>query len=145
MMHVAEEEATEDMLRIASAPGERIFGSLGLSIRNRLPWLILNLGTVLVAAATVSLFESTIAAIAMLAIFLPVVAGQGGIAGTQTVTLVVRGLAVGEVPQHGGMRLLGKELLLGFVHGLVLAVIVGAWVTAGKVASASRLRWRLQW
>ena len=48
MMHVAEEEATEDMLRIASAPGERIFGSLGLSIRNRLPWLVLNLGTVLV-------------------------------------------------------------------------------------------------
>ena len=77
MMHVAEEEATEDMLRIASTPGERIFGSLGLSIRNRLPWLILNLGTVLVAAATVSLFESTIAAIAMLAIFLPVVAGSG--------------------------------------------------------------------
>ena len=80
-MRVAEDEATEDMLRIASAPGERVFGPLHLSVRHRLPWLVLNLGTVLLAAAVVNLFESTIAAIAMLAVFLPVVAGQGGIDG----------------------------------------------------------------
>ena len=141
MMHIAEEEATEDMLRIASAPGERVLGSVGLSIRHRLPWLILNLGTVLVAAATVSMFESTIAAIAMLAAFLPVVAGQGGLAGTQTVTLVVRGMAIGEVPHHGGMRLLGKELLLGLFHGLVLALIVGAlgYLWKGSVGLAFAL------
>ena len=71
VMHVAGDEATEDMLRIASAPGERVFGPLQLSVRNRLPWLVLNLGTVLVAAATVSLFESTIAKIALLAVFCP--------------------------------------------------------------------------
>ena len=133
-MRVAEDEATEDMLRIASAPGERVFGPLHLSVRHRLPWLVLNLGTVLVAAAVVNLFESTIAAIAMLAVFLPVVAGQGGIAGTQTVTLVVRGMAIGEVPPAAGSRLLGRELWLGLMHGMALAALAGAlgWVWKGS-------------
>ena len=134
-MRVAEDEATEDMLRIASAPGERVFGPLHLSVRHRLPWLVLNLGTVLAAAAVINLFESTIAAIAMLAVFLPVVAGQGGIAGTQTVTLVVRGMAIGEVPPAAGLRLLGRELLLGLLHGLALAALAGAlgWIWKGSI------------
>ena len=134
-MRIAEDEATEDMLRIASAPGERVFGPLHLSVRHRLPWLVLNLGTVLVAAAVINLFESTIAAIAMLAVFLPVVAGQGGIAGTQTVTLVVRGMAIGEVPPPAGLRLLGREVLLGLMHGMALAVLAGAlgWLWKGSV------------
>ncbi len=134
-MYVGEEEATEDMLRIASAPGERVFGPLSLSVRHRLPWLVLNLGTVLVAAAVVNLFESTIAAIAMLAVFLPVVAGQGGIAGTQTVTLVVRGMAIGEVPPPAGLRLLGREVLLGLMHGIALAALAGAlgWLWKGSM------------
>ena len=95
----------------------------------------MNLGTVLVAAAVVNLFESTIAAIAMLAVFLPVVAGQGGIAGTQTVTLVVRGMAVGEVPAPAGLRLLGREMLLGLLHGLALAALAGAlgWLWKGSL------------
>ena len=140
-MHVAQDEATEDMLRIASAPGERVFGPLRLSLRTRLPWLVLNLGTVLVAAAVVNLFESTIAAIAMLAVFLPVVAGQGGIAGTQTVTLVVRGMAIGEVPPQAGLRLLGRELLLGLLHGLALAILVGAlgWIWKGSLGLGAAL------
>ena len=133
-MRVAEDEATEDMLRIASAPGERVFGPLHLSVGHRLPWLVLNLGTVLVAAGVINLFESTIAAIAMLAVFLPVVAGQGGIAGTQTVTLVVRGMAIGEVPPPAGLRLLGREVLLGLLHGLALAALAGAlgWLWKGS-------------
>ena len=140
-MHVAQDEATEDMLRIASAPGERVFGPLGLSLRTRLPWLVLNLGTVLAAAAVVNLFESAIAAIAMLAVFLPVVAGQGGIAGTQTVTLVVRGMAIGEVPPHTGLRLLGRELLLGLLHGLALAILAGAlgWLWKGSLGLGAAL------
>ena len=133
-MRVGEDEATEDMLRIASAPGERVFGPLYMSVRHRLPWLVLNLGTVLVAAAVVNLFEPTIAAIAMLAVFLPVVAGQGGIAGTQTVTLVVRSMAIGEVPSSAGLRLLARELLLGLVHGVALAALAGAlgWAWKGS-------------
>lgn len=134
-MQVGEEEATEDMLRIASAPGERVFGPLQLSVRHRLPWLVVNLGTVLAAAAVVNLFESTIAAVAMLAVFLPVVGGQGGIAGTQTVTLVVRGLALGEVSHDAGLRLLARELLLGLLHGLALALLAGllGWAWKGSI------------
>ena len=134
-MQIGEEEAEEDMLRVASAPGERVFGPLRLSVRHRLPWLVVNLGTVLAAAAVVNLFESTIAAIAMLAVFLPVVAGQGGIAGTQTVTLVVRGLALGDVPHDAGFRLLARELILGLFHGLALALVAGllGWAWKGSM------------
>ncbi len=106
-----------------------------LSVQHRLPWLLVNLGTVLAAAAVVNLFESTIAAVAMLTVFLPVVAGQGGIAGTQMVTLVVRGLALWEVPHQSGIRLLGRELLLGLFHGLALALVAGllGWVWKGSI------------
>ena len=141
MMNVAGEEATEDMLRIASAPGDRVFGPVGLSVLYRLPWLIVNLGTVLLAAAVISVFEAAISAAAMLAVFLPVVAGQGGIAGTQTVTLVVRGLAIGEVPMNAGLRLLGRELALGLVHGIVLALVAGVigYVWKGSIGLAMAL------
>ena len=122
-----------------------MFGPLGLSLRHRLPWLVLNLGTVLAAAAVVNLFESTIAAIAMLAVFLPVVAGQGGIAGTQTVTLVVRGMAIGEVPANAGLRLLGRELLLGLLHVLALAMVAGALGWLWKAASAWAQPWQSPW
>ena len=141
MMNVAGEEATEDMLRIASAPGDRVFGPVGLSVVHRLPWLIVNLGTVLLAAAEMAVSKTLITAAAMLAVFLPVVAGQGGIAGTQTVTLVVRGLAIGEVPMNAGLRLLGRELALGLVHGIVLALVAGVigYVWKGSIGLAMAL------
>ena len=125
VVHVMEEEATEDMFRIAGLSGERVLSSLGNSVRSRLPWLTTNLGTVFLAALVINLFESTIAKVAVLAVFLPVVAGQGGIAGTQTLTLVVRSMALGEISRHSGIRLIGRELLLALVHGLLLAAAVG--------------------
>ena len=78
VVHVMEEEATEDMFRMAGLAGERVLSSLGNSVRSRLPWLTTNLGTVFLAALVINLFESTIAKVAVLAVFLPVVAGQGG-------------------------------------------------------------------
>ncbi len=125
VVHVMEEEATEDMFRMAGLAGERVLSSLGNSVRSRLPWLTTNLGTVFLAALVINLFESTIAKVAVLAVFLPVVAGQGGIAGTQTLTLVVRSMALGEISRHSGIRLIGRELLLALVHGLLLAAAVG--------------------
>ncbi len=125
VVHVMEEEATEDMFRMAGLSGERVLSSLGNSVRSRLPWLTTNLGTVFLAALVINLFESTIAKVAVLAVFLPVVAGQGGIAGTQTLTLVVRSMALGEISRHSGIRLIGRELLLSLVHGLLLAAAVG--------------------
>ena len=86
--------------------------------------MTINLVTVFVAAIIIGFFESTIAKVVALAAFLPVVAGQGGIGGTQTVTLVVRGLATGELPSRLGFRLLRREVILGLIHGLVLGAIV---------------------
>ena len=126
LLDVAAEEATEDMFRMAGMQGERVFGSFGRSVRTRLPWLSLNLITTFAAAGVVSLFESTIERLAVLAVFLPVVAGQGGIGGTQTLTLVVRGIALGELTGRHARRMLLRESLLGGLHGLVLAVLVGA-------------------
>ncbi len=132
MVDVVEEEATEDMYRIASVAGERIMGPLKNSLRRRVPWLYLNLATVLLAALMISIFESTIANVVALAVFLPVVAGQGGIGGTQTVTLVVRSMALGEVPRHMGLRLLAREMSLGLINGGLLGVVVGLVAYAWK-------------
>ena len=132
MVDVVEEEATEDMYRMASVAGERVFGPLRNSFRRRLPWLYINLGTALLAAAVVSLFEDTIQQVVALAVFLPMVAGQGGIGGTQTVTLVVRSMALGEVPGGLGRRLLAREVALGVVNGALLGVVVGLMAYAWK-------------
>ena len=125
LMDVVAEEATEDMFRIASVGGERIAGPLTNSLRRRLPWLYINLATAFLAAVMVSLFEDTITKVVALAVFLPVVASQGGIGGTQTVTLVVRSMALGEVPRRLGLRLLARELALGLIHGVALGIVVG--------------------
>jgi magnesium transporter len=134
VLDVLEEEATEDMYKLAGVTGERMFGPLKASVRNRLPWLFVNLGTTFLAAAVISIFESTIAKVVALAVFLPVVAGQGGIGGTQTLTLVVRSMALGDVPKAAGMRLLKREIILGVLHGLLLGLAVGiiAYVWKGN-------------
>ncbi len=129
MVDVVEEEATEDMYRMAGLAGERVQGPLRNSLRRRLPWLYINLATAFLAALMISLFESTITKVVALVMFLPVVAGQGGIGGTQTVTLVVRSMALGEIPRHMGLRLLARELSLGLINGALLGLVVGlvAW------------------
>ena len=132
MVDVVEEEATEDMYRMAGVVGERVFGPLKNSLRNRVPWLYMNLATAFLAALVISFFESTIAQVAALAVFLPVVAGQGGIGGTQTVTIVVRSMALGEVPPREGLPLLVRELSLGLINGALLGVIVGVIAFAWK-------------
>ena len=133
-VEVVQDNATEDMFRMAGIGEERVTGPLVDSVRSRFPWLAVNLVTVFLAAIIIGFFESTIGRVVALAIFLPIVAGQGGIGGTQTVTLVVRSLATGELPRQLGLRLLRREIMLGLIHGLVLGVIVGgiAWLWQGN-------------
>ncbi len=126
LLRATVEQGTRQMLRVASVAGESADGPLSGSIRARLPWLTVNLGTTFVSAATVTLFESTLAQVVVLAAFLPVVAGQGGIGGTQTLTLIVRSMALGELVGVGARRLLVRESLLGLLHGLWLGVLVAA-------------------
>ena len=133
-VEAVQDNATEDMFRMASIGEERITGPLSDSVRSRFPWLAVNLVTVFLAAVVIGLFESTIARVVALAAFLPIVAGQGGIGGTQTVTLVVRSLATGELPRQLGLRLLRREIMLGLIHGVVLGAIIGGagWAWQGN-------------
>ncbi len=122
---VAEAEASEDMFRMAGIGHERPQASFRRSVQSRAPWLTINLLTTFLAAAVISMFESTIARVAALAVFLPVIAGQGAIGGTQTLTLVVRAMALGELGHRRGRRMLTREAALGVFHGVYLGLLVG--------------------
>ncbi len=125
LVDVLEREATEDIYRLGGVPDEQITEeSVSGGLRTRLPWLILNLGTAMVSVIVLSLFENTIAAVAILAAFFPIVAGVSGSAGTQTMTVTVRGLALGEINRRNGYRNLVREILIGLVDGLVLGLLV---------------------
>ncbi|MDP6823653.1 MAG: magnesium transporter [Dehalococcoidia bacterium] len=131
LVEVARDEATEDMLRMFGIGGEERTGEpITASIRSRLPWLVLNLGTVLLAGFVLSLFDDTIESATIVAVFIPVVLGQAGIAGTQTLTLIVRSIALGDVDQRDTASLLRHELALSVVQGLVVAGILGLIVLA---------------
>ena len=127
LMEVAEEEATEDMYQMVGLAGEEtVFSPVSLAARRRIPWLLVNLATAFVAALTVSAFEDTIARVAVLAAFMPVVAGHGGNTGTQAITLVVRGLALGEVRPADAWRVMWKETRFGLIHGTIAGGLSGA-------------------
>lgn len=127
VIDVIREEATEDIYGLAGVPSaESVDTTLWASLRMRLPWLYVRLFTALAAAVVVGLFEQTIAKVAALAVMMGVIAGQGGSAGMQTVTIITRGIALGEMEPSKGWRLLVKELLLGAANGVLLGVTVGA-------------------
>ena len=135
MIGVIDDEATEDMYRMFGvAEEEKAFGPFWRSVRGRLPWLCINLGTAILAGLVITLFESTLARALALAAFLPVIAGQGGIAGTQTLTVIVRSMALGDIGSGNARHLLSKEVRIGLVHGLALGVLVGlvAWLWQGN-------------
>ncbi|MEP6664156.1 MAG: magnesium transporter, partial [Verrucomicrobiota bacterium] len=126
VIQVAQDEATEDMQLMVGLSGEEhALTPWRKSIRTRLPWLLVNLGTAFLAAAVVGLFENTIARWTVLAIFLPIVAGQGGNAGAQTLTVIIRDLALGEITRGDGRKALMKEFLLGAANGLATGLVVG--------------------
>ena len=126
IIDVVVEEATEDMYRIAAVEGESVQGPLLRSMRRRMPWLGLNLVTVFLAALVIGVFESTVARVVALAIFLPIIPGQAGMSGMQTLTLVVRSMALGELPGRRVLRLLVRELALALAQGILLGAVVGA-------------------
>ena len=126
MVDVLEEEETEDIYRLGGVPDEKVSPTVApqIALRARLPWLILNMGTALLSALVLSLFEDTIAQLAVLAVFFPIVAGVSGSAGTQTLTVTVRGLALGEVSPQDGIPALTREVLIGLANGIVLGTLI---------------------
>jgi magnesium transporter len=130
VIDVVQEEATEDMYRMAGIQGEEhVFSPVPTSVRRRLPWLYVNAITAFAAAAVVGLFQGTISEHAVLAACMPIVAGMGGNAGTQTITVIIRSLALGDISPRDALPALRKELLVGLTNGIaigtVLALIVG--------------------
>ncbi|MEO8681825.1 MAG: magnesium transporter, partial [Vicinamibacterales bacterium] len=110
---------------------ERVATPASEAIRKRLPWLGVNLGTAFLAASVVALFEGTIEKVTALAIFMPIVAGMGGNAATQTLTVIVRGLALGELSWGNARKALGKEAAIGLGNGVALGIVAAgvAWAT----------------
>jgi magnesium transporter len=135
VIDVIKEEATEDINRLAGVAGdERAFTPAMESLRKRLPWLGVNLVTAFIASAVVALFEGTIDLFPVLAIFMPIVAGMGGNAGTQTLTVVVRGIALGELTWGNSRKALVKEVAVGIGNGVTLGVLAAlvVWATRGN-------------
>ena len=124
-LDILEDEATEDIYRLGGISKEKP-GDVPLkdAIRSRLPWLVVNLVMAMVTGTVLSLFENTIAQMAALASFFPIVAGVSGSSGTQTLTVTVRSLATGEITVKDARRSIWKSLLLGMVNGLVLGAMV---------------------
>jgi magnesium transporter len=124
VIDVIKDEATEDLLRLAGVSGdERVATPAGEAIRKRLPWLGVNLATAFLAASVVAFFQDTIAKATALAVFMPIVAGMGGNAATQTLTVVVRGLALGELAWGNARQALAKEALIGIGNGITLGAV----------------------
>jgi magnesium transporter len=135
VIDVIKDEATEDIYRLAGVAGdERAFTPAGESLRKRLPWLGINLATAFLAASVVALFENTIDRITALAVFMPIVAGMGGNAATQTLTVIVRGIALGELTWGNSRKALIKESIVGVSNGVILGLVAAAvaWATRGS-------------
>jgi len=135
LMHGVQEDATEDFQKMFGAGGdERVFSPVGFSLRKRLPWLHVNLATAFLAAFVVGLFQNIIAKITILAVFLPVVAGQGGNAGAQSLAVVMRGLVLREIPFHRAWQLILREFWIGTVNGVVIGIVTAGvtWAWQGN-------------
>jgi len=125
IMEILSDEHTEDLYRLAGLKeDEKVTGSLKDSVSSRLPWLFVNLITAILAAATVSLFEGTIQKVVALAVFMPIVAGMGGNAGTQTLTIIIRSIALGEIDAKNSRKILLKEFGVGLCTGIAVGAAV---------------------
>lgn len=125
VIDVIQEEATEDMYRLAAlSDHDDLAEPVGITARRRGIWLAVNLMTAIAASIVIAQFEATISKVVALAILMPIVASMGGIAGTQTLTVIVRGIALGRVTFANARRALLKEVSVGLVSGLTFAVVI---------------------
>lgn len=146
VVDVIDEEAEDDLFKLGGISEDDLYRAVLDTSRSRLPWLAINMVTAIVAASVVALFESTIASVVALAVLMPIVAGMGGNAGTQALTVAVRAIAMRELSSSNAWRVLSKELLVGIVNGSLLAaaaaLIAGLWFgdpTIGLVIGAAMI------
>ncbi|MBD8619459.1 magnesium transporter [Sphingomonas sp. CFBP 13728] len=125
IVHIISEEAGEDTLRLAGAGDGDINEPIRLTVRTRFTWLVVNLGTAMVASSVVGLFQGTIASFALLAVLMPIVSGMGGNAGTQTLAVVVRALATNQLTSSNTRRMIGREFRIAAANGVMLGALIG--------------------
>jgi len=144
VVDVIQEEAEEDMKALAGVGDETLGDSVYWIARSRVPWLIVNLGTAILASSVIQLCDATIEQMVSLAVLMPIVASMGGNAGTQTMTVTVRALATNKLGRINAPRVIGREFLVGIVNGLILSVIMavvafiwfGSSMLGGVIAAA---------
>jgi magnesium transporter len=126
VIDVVEAETTEDLLKFGGvSPDEELAAEWTESVRSRLPWLYVNLLTAFMAGGVVYLFQGTLQRAVVLTVWMPIIAGMGGNAGTQALAVTVRRLALGLIPQQHFARVVGKEILVGVTNGLAIGLVVG--------------------
>src|SRR5437763_11077345 len=128
VVHIIQEEAGEDVLLLSGAGEGDINEPIQLTVRRRLFWLVINLGTAILAASVVSLFRGEIGKYAVLAVLLPIVAGLGGNAGTQALAVAVRALATNQLTESNTLRMFARELTIATMNGLSLGLLIGSGV-----------------
>jgi magnesium transporter len=129
VVHIISEEAGEDVLLLSGAGEGDINEPIQLTVRRRLFWLVINLGTAILAASVVSLFQGEIGRYAVLAVLMPIVAGMGGNAGTQTLAVAVRALATNQLTSSNTVRAFLREITIALANGLSLGLLIGAGVS----------------
>jgi len=140
VIDVVEAETTEDLLKFGGvSPDEELAAAWTDSVRSRLPWLYVNLLTAFLAGGVVFFFQDTLQRTVILTVWMPIIAGMGGNAGTQALAVTVRRLALGLIPEHRLLGVVGKEVLVGLTNGLAVGVVVGL-VAGGPARLASRIR-----
>jgi len=129
VVDVIDEEAEDDLLKLSGVPDTDIYRAVLDTTRSRFSWLFVNLLTAILASGVISMFEATIAHVVALAVLMPIVASMGGNAGTQTLTVAVRALAMRELSEANAVRVVFKEALVGTINGMLFAMLIG--VVAG--------------
>ncbi len=146
VVDVIQEEAEEDLLRLGGVGDEELSDTIAVTSRSRVPWLAVNLITAFMAASVIGLFDATIEQIVALAVLMPIVAGMGGNAGSQTMTVSVRALATKNLDIHNAARIIRREagvgLLNGALFGCAIGIIAGLWfkdVNLGGIIATAML------
>ncbi len=137
VVEIIQEEASEDILRLGGVAGELVSDTVWDTTKHRFIWLLVNLGTAVLASLVISLFDATIEQMVALAVLMPIVASMGGNAGTQTMTVAVRALATQDLGAVNAARVISRETLVGLLNGLFFAVIMGTiayfWFGSGEL------------
>ena len=124
VVDVIHEEAEEDIMRLGGVGETDLYGSLWGTARARFPWLVVNLATAIAASMVIGVFDATIEKVVALAVLMPIVASMGGNAGTQTLTVAVRALAMRDLTSRNAFKFIAKETMVGSLNGIVFAVLM---------------------